>query len=101
MLVWQPLKNMSTSHYSSRPEQNDVGSDTIRIRIPANRRRRTQLAQQMWFCVGVAILIADGTAMYHFAESAVEACIIAALTLPTAILVIAAACNTRAWEAGK
>jgi hypothetical protein len=55
----------------------------------------------MWFCVGVALMIADGTAMHHFADSAVEACIIAALTLPTAFLVIATACNTRAWEAGK
>lgn len=95
---------MSTSHYSSRPAQSDVGSDTIRIpldRVPANTRRHTRLAQQMWFFVGVALMIADGTAMYHFAESAIEACIIAALTLPTAFLVIAAACNTRAWEARK
>ena len=96
--------NMSTSHYSSRPAQNDVGNDTIRIprdRVPKNTRRHTRLAQQMWFFVGVALLIADGTAMYHFADSALEACIIAAPTLPTAVVVILAACNTRAWEAEK
>ena len=95
---------MSTSHYSSRPAQSDVGADTIRIsldRVPKNTRRHTRLAQQMWFFVGVALLIADGTAMCHFADSALEACIIAALTLPTAVVVILAACNTRAWEAGK
>ena len=95
---------MSTSHYASRPAQSDVGGDTIRIpldRIPKNTRRHTQLAQQIWFFVGVALLIADGTAMHYFANSAIEACIIAALTMPTALLVMAAALNTREWEAGK
>jgi hypothetical protein len=95
---------MSTSHSSSRPAQSVVGGDTIRISlssVPKNTRRHTRLAQQLWFFVGVALLIADGTAMHYFADSAAEACIIAALTLPTALLVIAAACNTRGWEAGK
>lgn len=95
---------MSTSHYSSRPAQSDIGADTIRIPlegIPQNRKRRIRLAQQVYFFVGVALLIADGTAMHHFADSVIEAVIIAALTFPTAALVIAAALQMRAWEDDK
>lgn len=95
---------MSTSHYSSRPVQTDVGSDTIRIPIEGiktNRRRHTDLAQKIWLCVGIMLLICDGTAMWHFANSAFEAAIIAFLSMPTGILVIIAALNTQAWESEK
>lgn len=84
---------MSTSHYSSRPAQTDVGSNTIRI--PLSRQKLTKqqeaLAAQIWMAVGVLLLIADGTAMWHFADSALEATIIALLSMPTGILVIVAA----------
>lgn len=95
---------MSTSHYSSRPAQSDVGSDTMRIPLdgfPKNERRHTKLARHIWLCVGVMLLICDGTAMWHFAESALEASIIALLSMPTGILVILAALNTQGWEGGK
>jgi hypothetical protein len=45
--------------------------------------------------VGVALLVADGTAMYHFADSALEATIIALLSMPTGILVILAGLEAR------
>jgi hypothetical protein len=89
---------MSTSHYSSRPSQNDVGADTIRIPItdcPPNTRKHTRLAANIWLLVGIVLLLADGTAMYHFADSPLEATIIALLTMPTGILVILAALEAR------
>jgi len=88
---------MSTSHYSSRPPQNDVGADTLRInhRVAPNTRRRTRATQLAWLAVGVALLITDGTAVFHFANSPLEATIIALLTMPTGILVILAALEVR------
>jgi hypothetical protein len=89
---------MSTSHYSSRPAQNDVGADTIRIPLSQaapNRRRRTRATQLAWLAVGVALLLADGTAMYRYADSALESVCIALLTMPTGILVILAALQVR------
>jgi hypothetical protein len=41
------------------------------------------------------LLLADGTAMYHFANDALEASIIAILSMPTGILVILAALEAR------
>jgi len=96
--------DMSTSHYASRPEQSDVGSNTIRIpldRVPKNTRRHSNLTIRLWMAIGVALLIADGTAMVHFADSPLEASIIAFLTMPTGILVMLAAINTRGMENGK
>jgi len=88
---------MSTSHYSSRPAQNDAGADTIRIPLSEtqNVRRHTKLVATLWLCVGVMLLLADGTAMYHFANDALEASIIAILSMPTGILVILAALEAR------
>ena len=89
---------MSTSHYSSRPAQNDVGMDTMRIPItgiPENTRRHTRQVANLWLGVGVLILICDGIAMAHFANDAVEASIIAALSMPTGILTIIAALAAR------
>ena len=87
---------MSTSHYS-RPPQGDVGRDTIRIPIgdPHLRPRPQRTAATVWLLVGVGLLMADGCAMAYFAESPVEACIVAALTMPTGILVILAALEAR------
>ena len=99
-LQWQThyLANMSTSHYASRPAQNDVGADTIRIplsQVPLNRRRHTRATQLAWLAVGVALLLADGTAVYKFADSPMESVILALLTMPTGILVILTALQIR------
>jgi hypothetical protein len=87
---------MSTSHYS-RPAQNDVGADTIRIPLSEtqNVRRHTKLVATIWLVIGVILLLADGTAMYHFANDALEASIIAILSMPTGVLVILAALEAR------
>jgi hypothetical protein len=87
---------MSTSHYSRR--DYEVGSDTIRLPIAPevqNRRKHTRLTANLWILVGVMLLLCDGTAMYHFADSPLEATIIAILTMPTGILVIIAALQAR------
>jgi len=91
---------MSTSH--SRPPQGDVGRDTIRLPIGdphlsphLTPRRPQRTAATVWLLAGIVLLLADGTAMAHFADSGVEACIIAALTMPTGIFVILAALEAR------
>lgn len=89
---------MSTSHYSSRPPQGDVGRDTIRIQIdgvPTNQRRDSRLAANLWVVAGIVLLLCDCAAMAHFADSGVEACIIALLTVPTGIFMILAALEAR------
>jgi hypothetical protein len=88
---------MSTSHYS-RPPQTDIGCDTIRLPLGEphlSPRRPQRTAAAVWLLVGVALLMADGCAMAHFADSTVEAVIVAALTMPTGILVILAALEAR------
>ena len=75
-----------------------IGSETIRLPLNPemrNTRKRTRLTATVWLLVGVALLIADGTAMYHFADSALEATIIALLSMPTGILVVIAALQAR------
>jgi hypothetical protein len=47
------------------------------------------------------LLLCDGTAMWHFADSAIEATIIAILSMPTGVLVILAALNSQGWEEKK
>lgn len=87
---------MSTSHYS-RPAR-DIGADTIRIPldgVPTNQRCHSRAAATIWLLIGIVLLLADGTAMAHFADSGVEAVIIALLTMPTGILVILAALEAR------
>jgi hypothetical protein len=88
---------MSTSHYASRPAQSDIGRDTIRIplqSVPANTRRDNTTAT-IWLFVGIIVLCADALAMRVFAEDAVEAVIIALLTMPLGILTIVAAIQAR------
>jgi hypothetical protein len=85
---------MSTSHYS-RPAQYDVGADTVRITTaPPNTRRRSSTTAALWMLVGVLLLMCDGLALAHFANDVVEACILAALCMPTGLFVMACA-----WEA--
>jgi len=84
---------MNTSLNNSRPAQHDVGADTMRIPfVPKNRRRHSAEA---WMFFGVCLLLADGAALAHFADSFLEAGILAALTMPTGILVILAALEAR------
>jgi hypothetical protein len=85
---------MSTSHLSSRPPQFDVGADTVRITTPPNIRRRSSTTAALWMLVGVLLLMCDGIALAHFANDVVEACILAALCIPTGLFVMLAA-----WEA--
>jgi len=81
--IASPNNLMSTSHF----------------RIPLGdshlRPRPQRTAAAVWLLVGIALLMADGCAMAHFADSGVEACIVAALTMPTGIFVILAAMEAR------
>lgn len=90
---------MSTSHYSSRPAQTDVGADTIRItrldNPPQNTARNTNLTAALWMLAGCLLLVCDGLALAHFANDPVEACILAALCMPTGLFVVAAAFQAR------
>jgi hypothetical protein len=95
---WQdPLSHPSLAH--SRPECRDVGSSTIKITdrypVPENTRRSTMpklLALLAW---GVALLLLDGCAIAHFADTSVEATIIALVTMPAAGFLIATAIHIR------
>jgi hypothetical protein len=86
---------MSTSHYASRPAQEDVGSQTIRIPLASTRHTKPSIAPTIWLAVGICLLLADGVAVYRFADSIVEIVILALLTMPTGTLVILAALEVR------
>lgn len=58
--------------------------------LPENRRRFTNAASLCWFTVGVLLLACDALAMAHFADGLAESLIFAALTLPTAFIVMVA-----------
>ena len=81
---------MSTSHYASRPAQNDVGADTIRIPIKRRDPSLPSPARSMglgMFILGGIILCADGLMAAYFAETIWEASIICALSMPLAVIV--------------
>lgn len=90
---WQdPLSHPSLRH--SRPECTDIGANTIRLgdRVPANTRRRSPLvAAVALMFMGVGLLVLDGCALVHFADETFEAFVIAMVTAPTAVFVIATA----------
>ena len=86
---------MSTSHYASRPAQEDVGSQTIRIPLASMPATKRSIAPTIWLAVGICLLLADGVAVYKFADSPAESVILALLTMPTGILVILAALEGR------
>jgi len=97
--------NMSTSHYSSPQYATQArrtdGADTITPAwlknpdLPENVRRTTRRNAACWLFVGVALLLADGAALAHFADSTVEAVILALLCMPTGLFVIAAGLEAR------
>ena len=85
---------MSTSHYSSRPAQHDVGSQTMRIPLPItySASRRTRRCRALWlFVAGLALAIIDGIALAVWADMPVEATIIAALSMLAGGFVMAVA----------
>jgi hypothetical protein len=97
---------MSTSHYSnnnyhpsiqhSRPESTDVGADTIKLQdkvlAPMPNTRRSPLPRLLALLAGgVALLLLDGFAIAHYADSVVEAVIIALVTMPTGGFILATA----------
>jgi len=107
---------MSTSHYSksiqavydhvdkpvhpslahSRPESTDVGADTITLKdkvlAPMPNTRRSPMPKLLALLAGgVALLLLDGCAIAHYADSVVEAVIIALVTMPTGGFILATA----------
>lgn len=91
--AWEDsLSHPSLAH--SRPECTDIGTDTIRLgdRVPANTRRRSPLvAAVALMFMGIGLLILDGCALAHYADAAFEAFVIAMVTAPAAVFVIATA----------
>ena len=63
--------------------------------LPENRRKFTNAASLCWFTVGIFLLACDGLAMAYFADGLAESLVFAALTLPTAFLVLVAAVQIR------
>lgn len=85
---------MSTSHYSSRPAQTDVGSQTMRIPLPItySASRRTRRSKALWlFLAGLALSVIDGMALAICADLPVESVVIAALSMLTGLFVTAVA----------
>lgn len=90
----------SLSHPSlvhSRPQCSDVGADTLRLSdriVPANirRPRRSPLVAAVALLVmGIGLLILDGCALAHYADAAFESTVIALVSLPSAVFVVATA----------
>lgn len=95
---------MSTSHYSrnhddtdikpyapsrrhpsiqhSRPEAGDVGSETIRLPLPA-KRPKPPLKRAWLLMTGILLLVADGCGLVYFCDSFWESLIFCCLTMPT------------------
>lgn len=88
---------MSTSHYSRRAD----GADVIQPAFltdpdrPANLRRYNRQAAAVWMLLGCILLICDGLALAHFADSALEAVVWAVLCMPTGIFIVLAALEAR------
>jgi len=107
---------MSTSHYSRsiqavydhvdkpvhsslahpRPESTDVGADTIKLQdkvlAPMPNTRRSSLPRLLSLLAGgVALLLLDGCAIAHYADSVTESVIIALVTMPTGGFLLAVA----------
>ena len=89
--AWEDsLSHPSLAH--SRPEAGDVGSETIRFNI----RHKSQLPRlTALLFAGIMLLLADGAAIAYYADSVVEATIIALATMPTGGFIIATALAIR------
>ena len=80
----------------SRPECTDVGANTITLKdnvlAPMPNTRRSPLPRLLTLLAGgVALLLLDGFAIAHYADSVVDAVIIALVTMPTGGFILATA----------
>jgi hypothetical protein len=88
---------MSTSHYSRRAD----GADVIQPAFltdpdrPENLRRFNREAAFAWMILGCVLLIFDGLALAHFADSVLEAVVWGLLCMPTSIFIVCAALEAR------
>jgi hypothetical protein len=85
---------MSTSHYSSRPAQNDVGSQTIRIPLPLeySASRRLRRTRALWLlAAGLVLTLADGVALALCVDLPVVSMVLAALSMVAGAFVTAVA----------
>jgi len=87
--VYKP-QHKSLEH--SRPECNDIGSQTIkfdqRVSVPENRRRSPLPRLLALLAGGVLLLLVDGSAIVHYADSVIEATVFSLLTMPAATFLI-------------
>lgn len=87
---------MSISHYS-RPVAHDrvLSAWLTNPDNPTNilRKRRTYAA--LWMATGCVILLLDVLAVRFFATDALEALILAGLTVPTGVFVVLASLEAR------
>jgi hypothetical protein len=91
-----PFEMLAATNYTQMKKPNPFQPAWLdNPYLPQNTPKYTRLCASLWVLIGVLILMADGCAMAHFADSTVEAVIVAALTMPTGILVILAALEAR------
>jgi len=77
-------------------ETYEPGSQTIRLPLKNETRvadRRTHAT--VLLALGVILLLLDGCALAHFADSIPEGVVLAALTMPAALFVILCALEVR------
>lgn len=87
---------MSTSHYASRPATDKVLSAWLyNPDNPTNLLRKRRLYAKMWMASAVVIGLFDVLAVRFFANDALEALILGALTLPTALFILLCAIEAR------
>ena len=66
----------------SRPEAGDVGSETIRMPLPAERSKPP--LKRAWFLMtAVLLLVSDGCGLAYFCDSFWESLVFCCLTMPT------------------
>ena len=88
---------MSTSHYSSRTAQTDkiLSAWLTNPDNPRNQCKRRHIYAAIWMAAGAILLMLDILAIRFFATDAVEALVLAALTMPTGLFVLLAALEAR------
>lgn len=85
---------MSTSHYSSRPAQTDVSSQTMRIPLPIHysNSRRLRRTRTLWLLMaGLSLTLIDGLALAICVDLPVESMVLAALSMLAGAFVTAVA----------
>lgn len=92
--AWEDsLHHPSIQH--SRPECTDVGANTItlkdKILAPMPKKPSALPRLLSLLAGGVSLLLLDGFAIAHYADSVVEAVVIALVTMPTGGFILATA----------